>query len=242
MVHITQDAPAIHAGATLIYAANSGKNIAAAEGSVARFLDTGTATASTYGVEIHSTNNTGLHLTTGAVGASHMLATALEAQTSSMITVDGSTGTGWDGADNVGMLHLVSDSVHVHAGATMLYVANSAQSIAAAEGTLARFINTGAAQADASMIEITAKDETEYALTVTAGISNFEANGICTAFGGGTDLDATPTAAQFTTEFTATALTRPGFIGVAEDTGDGKNYLVVSDGTTWHYVALTAAS
>jgi hypothetical protein len=40
----------------------------------------------------------------------------------------------------------------------------------------------------------------------------------------------------------ATAKALGGFIGVAEDTSDGKNYIVVSDGTTWHYVALTAAS
>jgi hypothetical protein len=139
------------------------------------------------------------------------------------------------------MLHLVSDSVHVHAGATMLYVANSAQSIASAEGTLARFINTGTAQSGAVMVEINAKDTTETALSVPNGMSLFS-DGVVTAFDGAQDLTATPAAAEFDTSFGATAKGLAGFVGVAEDSGDGKNYLVVSDGTTWHYIALTAAA
>ena len=243
MVQLNGDGAHAHANASLLNIVDAtGASIASGRGTSLRIIDTTTVGADSWVAYIDTTANDGLLIDTGHADSINLKLTGLQAQVASMAVIDGSTGTGWDGADNVGMLHLVSDSAHVDAGATMLYVANSTQSIAAAEGNLARFINTGAAQADASMIEITAKDETEYAITVTAGISNFEAHGIMTAFGGGTDLTGTPTAAEFTGEFTATALSRPGFIGVAEDSGSNVNYLVVSDGTTWHYIALTAAS
>jgi len=176
MLHITQDAAMIHAGASMIYAANSGKPINSQEGIVARFIDTGTNvdTDPAYTVSIESTNNFGLHIVTGAAASSNLVLSGLQAQTAAIQIIDGSTGTGWDGADNVGMLHLVSDSTHVHAGATMLYVANSSASVASAEGTCARFLNTGTATAGAVMVEISGKDTTEVALNVPSGTALFD--------------------------------------------------------------------
>jgi hypothetical protein len=165
-----------------------------------------------YAAYIDSTANHGLAIETRAAAATNLKLLGVQAQTASMAIIDGSTGTGWDGADNVGMLHLVSDSVHVHAGATMLYVANSAQSIASAEGTLARFINTGTAQSGAVMVEINAKDTTETALSVPNGMSLFS-DGVVTAFDGAQDLTATPAASEFDTSFGATAKALGGFIG-----------------------------
>jgi hypothetical protein len=216
----------------------------AAEGYCLRIIDTSVvSTANTaYAAYIDSTANHGLKIETRAVAATNLTLSGVAAQTASLMIVDASTGSGWDGADDTGAFEITSDSILVANGATLFRVESSAQQKAGSEGALARFENTGAAQADAVMVEIVAKDETEYALTVGAGISNFEAHGIMTAFGGGTDLTGTPTAAEFTGEFTATALTRAGFVGVAEDSGSGVNYLVVSDGSTWHYIALTAAS
>lgn len=167
MLHITQDAAMIHAGATMIYAANSGQNIAAAEGSVARFLDTGTARASTYGVEIGSTNNCALHLTTGAVGASNLLVTPYAAATVSAVRVG--AGADWDGADNIGMVHVNSDTALIAAGATNLFVGHAtAQPITAAEGFLARFIDTGTARTNAYGVEISVTATTG-ALNVSSG-------------------------------------------------------------------------
>jgi len=245
MVHLMYDAELAQATASaLLIDVGTTAPLDAAEGYCLRVADTslvGTSNNS-YAAYIDATANHGMAIETRAVAATNLTLLGAEAQIVPLMIIEGSTGTGWDGADDIGMLELRSDSVLVANGATMLRVESSATQKAGSEGALARFENTGSAQADAVMVEIIAADETEYAINVGAGISNFEAAGICTAFGGGTDLDGTPTAAQFTTEFSATALTRPGFIGVAEDTGSAVNYLVVSDGTTWHYIALTAAS
>ena len=171
MVHLSQDTPHIHAGASMLNITNSGQNIVAAEGSCARFLDTGTARASTYGVEISSTNNCALHLTAGATGASNLLVTPYAAATVSAVTIGG--GADWDGADNIGMLHVNSDTALIAAGATNLFVGHAtAQPISGAEGHLARFISTGTARTDAYGVEI-AVSTTEGALHVSAGHSLF---------------------------------------------------------------------
>lgn len=218
MFHIVSDATFAHAGATQLAVIGSGKPVAAAQGFLARFVDTGTATASTYAVEIDSTNNNALHIVTGAAGVSNLVMDGLQAQTASICKIDGSTGTGWDGADNVGMLHLVSDSTHVHAGATMLYVGNSAQSIASAEGTLARFLNTGTARAGATMVEIAAKDATEYGLKVTAGQSLFTHAVTCSAGVQAAAVSRTPTV-----DGTGTGLIADGTTMVAVTSGADAN-------------------
>jgi hypothetical protein len=74
-------------------------------------------------------------------------------QTTSLSVYDAST-SNWDGADNIGMLHLQADDPFIHAGASMIGVHNSGQPITAAEGFLARFVSTGAARTNAYAVEI----------------------------------------------------------------------------------------
>lgn len=79
-------------------------------------------------------------------------------QTTASVVIDGSTGN-WDGADNVGMLTLTTDTAGIHTGATLLMVQNTGTMIAAAEGYLARFVqDTGAAVTDAYAVEIETTD------------------------------------------------------------------------------------
>lgn len=66
MLHMTADTALAHAGGTLLYMSNSAQPIAAATGFMARFMDTGAATASTYAVQIGSTNNGGINISAGA--------------------------------------------------------------------------------------------------------------------------------------------------------------------------------
>jgi hypothetical protein len=200
-----------------------------ATGNSDTFVITHTGTGSAIKITGADTDHTALVELVGAA-----------AQTTPYLWLDGDT-AGWNGADDVGMLTIANDTALIHNGATMLMIDSTGQAKAGAEGHLARFINTGTARAGAVMVEINAKDTTETALSVPNGMSLFS-DGVVTAFDGAQDLTATPAAAEFDTSFGATAKGLAGFVGVAEDSGDGKNYLVVSDGTTWHYVALTAAS
>lgn len=94
------------------------------------------------------------------------------ATTTPVIWIDGDT-NGWTGKDVTGMLHISDDTVHAHIGASMLYVDSAGQAKASATGHMARFVNTGAAQAGAVMVEIAAKDSTETALNVSAGTADF---------------------------------------------------------------------
>lgn len=172
MLHISSDTALIHAGASLLNVTQAtAKPINSAQGFLARFIDTSPVASATpaYAVEIDSTNNFGLHIVTGRATSTNLVLDGLAAQTVAIQEIDGSTGTGWDGADDVGMLQLTSDSILVANGATMLRVASSAQQKDGAEGALARFENTGAARADAVMVEIVAKDSTEIGLNVGAG-------------------------------------------------------------------------
>lgn len=94
-------------------------------------------------------------------------------QTHSMAIIDGES-IDWIGAaDNCGMVSIIHGSTALaHIGGTMLYVASSAQQKASAEGTLARFLVTGAAQAGAAAVEISA-NAADDALHVSSGIAKF---------------------------------------------------------------------
>ena len=60
MVTLAKGATALaHAGSTALLVTNASKPAASAEGFMARFVDTGTTTASTYAVQISTTNKTG---------------------------------------------------------------------------------------------------------------------------------------------------------------------------------------
>jgi hypothetical protein len=78
---------------------------------------------------------------------------AAASQTTSLGVYDAST-SNWDGADNIGMLHLQVDDPFIHAGASALAIHNSGQPITAAEGFLARFVSTGTARTNAYAVEI----------------------------------------------------------------------------------------
>jgi hypothetical protein len=125
------------------------------------------------------------------------------ANTASVVQIDGATGAAaWVGADNVGMLHITGDGVGAHAGATLLYVANSAQPIAAAEGFLARFVDTGTARPGAYAVEIEVTDTTgglkvDGYSTFTKGVQA-SSQGL-TATADGLDTGITPVGASFCT-------------------------------------------
>ena len=59
---------------------------------------------------------------------------------------------------------------------------------------------------------------------------------------GTSNLSNTPSAAELAALFGTAASAGAGAVRVAEDSSDGKNYVVISDGTTWHFVATTASS
>jgi hypothetical protein len=198
MVHLRNDDPGIHAGATLLLVDDSSQPITAAEGFLARFVATGAARTNAYAVEIEvpatqpalATNgivaisgqdaagaalvqianvgasgdadgvtisSTGagdaLQITVGEADGVAQRNIAAASQTTSLAVFDGAT-SNWDGADNVGMVHITTDDPVVHTGASLLNVTQSGQAIASAEGFLARFIASGTARTDATAVEI----------------------------------------------------------------------------------------
>ena len=215
MLTLDQDAAMANAGASMLMVKSSATPIAAAEGFLARFVHSGTATASSNAVEIEvpatqgalgingkvtitgqdsmgyglvdivnnsgTDNKDGVTINTEGTGFGLKVIAddvdsvqfgllAKASQTSSMAIIDGQS-VDWIGnADNVGMVSIIHGSTALaHAGGTMLYVASSAQQKAAAEGSLARFLCTGNARADAAVVEIAAVNSTEIALNASAG-------------------------------------------------------------------------
>lgn len=104
---------------------------------------------------------------------------AKASQTTSAVVIDGAT-TDWIGnADDVGMVHLTAGTTALaHVGSTMLFVNNTAKAKAAAQGGVARFLQTGSATVAAYGVEIAAP-ATGGALNVSAGQ---------TIFGGGVQV------------------------------------------------------
>jgi hypothetical protein len=66
MLHMTADTAFAHANATMLYVASSATPIASSLGCIARFLDSGADSASSYAVCINSTHNGALNLTGGS--------------------------------------------------------------------------------------------------------------------------------------------------------------------------------
>jgi hypothetical protein len=101
----------------------------------------------------HNSGGDGIQITDVATDGTAFHAIAAANQTTAIVNVDGSTGN-YIGADNVGALTVSGDTAGTHAGTSLVVVSNTAQPIAAAEGFLARFIDTGTARTDAYAVEI----------------------------------------------------------------------------------------
>ncbi len=101
----------------------------------------------------HQGTGSGLKITDGSATSVALTALSCASQTTSLVKLDGATNN-WIGADDVGMLQLNTDTAGAHTGTSMMIVASSAQPISAAEGFLARFVDTGTARTNAHAVEI----------------------------------------------------------------------------------------
>jgi len=182
-------------------------------------------------VDIHTAGSgAGLLITSDDVDSLQLNLLAKANQTASMAIIDGQS-VDWIGnADDVGMVSIIQGTTALaHVGSTLLYVASDSQSKASAEGTLARFLSTGAAQAGAAAVEISANAAND-ALHVSSGIAKFSGTlEAAAAFSVGTTSTFTG-AATFTAGQQSSA--------VARTAGDGTGTALIADGTT--YVTITA--
>lgn len=221
MVQLNGHGAHAHANASLLNIVDdTGASIASGRGTSLRIVDTTTVGADSWVAYIDTTANDGLLINTGHANCINLKLTGIQAQVAPMMLIDASTGTGWDGADDVGALEITSDSTLVANGATLLRVESSAQQKSGAEGALARFENTGTAQADAVMVEIIAKDHDEYALNVGTGMVKI--TDWVTAGGyhhNVTDVTATDAGLQLTDKY--------GFYTYDETTGDNGDILLL---------------
>ncbi len=103
----------------------------------------------------HSGAGAGIDFALGSTDSVAIDVLCKAAQTTSSVILQGGTGAAdWDGADNIGMLHLTHDSAVVDAGASQLVILQETATKNDAEGFLARFISTATAQASAFAVEI----------------------------------------------------------------------------------------
>ncbi len=134
-------------------------------GIIALSIDHGGASNNSDGLTIATAGSgDGLQITAEDTDSVGMRVLAGAAQTVSLAVFEGST-SNWDGADDVGMVHINTDDPLIHTGASLLQVVQSGTPIASAEGFLARFIQSGTAQTNATAVEIEVK-ATQPALAV----------------------------------------------------------------------------
>ncbi len=103
----------------------------------------------------HSGAGAGIDFALGSTDSVAIDILAKAAQTTSSVILQGGTGAAdWDGADNIGMLHLTHDSAMADAGAAQLLILQETATKSDAEGFLARFISTATAQTGAFAVEV----------------------------------------------------------------------------------------
>ena len=126
----------------------------------------------------HDGTAAGLKITCDGTTSVALELTSAASQTTTLALLDGTTGN-WIGANDVGMLQLTKDTALANAGGSMLLVTNSAQPVSAAEGFMARFVDTGTAQTNAFGVQISVTSTTG-ALNVASGTSTFADAVTCT--------------------------------------------------------------
>lgn len=186
-VHISGDG-VLEAGANLLHVASSAANTAASylveidasgayagstNGTALRIMDTGAVAGTSYACYIESTANTPLHAYSGSIGMSAALFSQIQAGTASVVVIDATTGTGWVGATGVGALHIKGDGTLAHANASMLLIANSgATSAAAALGSSLRITDTSGASSGGYVQYITSTNNSLLGLVGVAVAKN----------------------------------------------------------------------
>lgn len=155
MVDISSTGTLANAAASLVHIDFNGTYASAGEGGCLFIDDDGTASGTNAAVYINSSCSVALKLETQAVAKNAMVIKAASSQTASTLVIDGSTtGAAYSGANDVGMVHIKGSTGLAHAGATLLYVGNTGQPITAAEGCVARFLDTGTARSGTYAVEI----------------------------------------------------------------------------------------
>jgi hypothetical protein len=104
----------------LTYTGNAGG--ANQTGSCLNIVDASTASGESYAASINSSANNGLQIVTAAVGNKNLMLSGVQGQTDNMVFIDGSTGTGWVGAADTGMLQLKTDGTLANAAASMVLI------------------------------------------------------------------------------------------------------------------------
>ena len=226
MLKIQQTGTLVHANASAIFVDFDGVPAANALGYCLNIDDESTVISTAVAVSVNSLANIPMKLETQAVGVNTLILEACAAGIVPVLNVDGTTND-WDGATDVGMVHIKSDTALIHANATNLEVNHAtAQPITGAMGHLARFVSTGTAQTNAYGVYISCST-TQGALKVDAGHVTFDESLTI-----GTTLGVTG-AATFTAGQQSAAVARTA---TADGTGDG----TIADGTT--YVTTTCDS
>ena len=159
-----------------------------------------------------------------------------DAATNSAVEI---TGAGVVAADkamllvtNTGTMANGSALLRLDSGAAATATAYALEINASHANTEGIWVNSGTVLIDESL-EVTAGLTSTAIITAPAGIQGI--------LGTTADLTGTPTDAELSTAFGVGNKTKGGFIGVVEDSGSNVTHIVVSDGTTWHFVSCTAA-
>ncbi|HEB27352.1 MAG TPA: hypothetical protein ENI05_06195 [Porticoccus sp.] len=115
----------------------------------------------------HGGSGDAIQITLGNTDSMGVRTIAAGSQTTSMMHFDASTNN-WDGAPNIGMLHLVADDPFFHANASMIMAVNTGTPIANAGGFMLRLVDTGSNQASTAYAAVIASTSNE-AMHIDAG-------------------------------------------------------------------------
>jgi hypothetical protein len=169
MVHLASDGVLANASASLLYSTYTGNaggvNMT---GVCGNFVEGGAASGTSFAVNVASTNNNGLSVSAAAAKNAVVVSTITQA-TASLVKIDGTTGDGWYGAANVGMLNIATDGALADVASTPVLISSTGTGQAAHMGTSMRIVDTCNAGAGSYAVYLSATDADVEALKVDNG-------------------------------------------------------------------------
>jgi hypothetical protein len=147
MIHASSDGALAHAGASLLYSTYTGNTAAVVpSGACGYFYENGTVAAGGYAVGILAVTAHGLNVGSSAAATTSLNVTggAAAGETSSMVVLDGTAGSGFIGAAGVGQLHIKNNKALANATSSLAYVTYTGNAAGAnLSGACAYFVEAG---------------------------------------------------------------------------------------------------
>jgi len=183
----------------------------------------------------------GIAITPQEIDTQGLLVTTVASSVIPLIDIDGTTGAGWIGAANVGMMDISGDGTAAHVDSTLVRIGVAGTNVSGQNGMGLRIEDTSTSGGGTEYAMYISSTNNE-AIHIDSGIVVVDETVKATAgiitVNAVTDVADPPTQANMDTAFGAGAAGNDGMIGIINDADAGTNaWLCVNTHGQWYYAA-----